>query len=113
MLVSQKLFTQRIYTLTRQIPKGKVATYSQLAQLAGSPNAARAVGMMMKINPDAPHTPCHRVVSSGGELVGYSAYGGIEQKKKLLIEEGVYFDNNKVNLSLSKWEPDKNSLVGM
>lgn len=51
-------FRETIYTLTRKIPKGKVATYGQLAKLAGNLNAARAVGVCMKANPDAPNTPC-------------------------------------------------------
>ncbi|MBI4137069.1 MGMT family protein, partial [Candidatus Roizmanbacteria bacterium] len=70
-------FGEKVYNLTREIPKGKVATYGQLARLAGSPKAARAVGMLMKTNPDAPHTPCHRVVSSTGKLTGYSAGNGL------------------------------------
>ena len=90
--------------MTRQIPKGKVATYGQLARLAGSPLAARAVGMFMKTNPDAPNTPCHRVVSSKGDLTGYSAGSGISTKKKMLIAEGVEFKGERVNLASSIWE---------
>src|SRR3989344_4612452 len=97
-------FKEKVYKLTRQIPKGKVATYGQLARLAGSPRAARAVGVFMKINPDAPNTPCHRVVASNGNLTGYSAGNGISTKKKLLIEEGVQFKDDKVNLTVSQWK---------
>lgn len=97
-------FKQKIYKLCSSIPKSKVATYGQLARLAGKPKAARAVGVFMKNNPDAPIVPCHRVVASDGSLTGYSAPGGIAQKKKILIEEGVVFKNNKVDLSISKWE---------
>ncbi len=96
-------FREEIYALTRQIPKGKVATYGQLARLAGSPGAARAVGMCMKTNPDAPHTPCHRVVSSTGQLTGYSAGKGITTKKQMLLTEGVKFEGNKVDLKRSQW----------
>lgn len=101
-------FKQRVYDLCRQIPKGKVATYGQLAELAGSPGAARAVGMCMKTNPDAPHTPCHRVVASDGTLHGYSGGDGLPTKMKMLIEEGVAFkrDSNRVNLSISQWQPE-------
>ncbi len=96
-------FRQRIYHLTRQIPKGKVATYGQLAELAGKPQAARAVGVLMRVNPDAPHTPCHRVVAYDGSLTGYSARGGLVKKKQLLKSEGVIFKGGKVNLSNSLW----------
>src|SRR3989344_5221541 len=97
-------FKEKVYILTRQIPKGKVATYGQLAKLAGNPKAARAVGMFMKKNPDAPHTPCHRVVSSNGKLTGYSAGNGISTKKEMLLSEGVHFTGNTVNLASSQWE---------
>jgi O-6-methylguanine DNA methyltransferase len=96
-------FRDKIYDFTRQIPKGKVATYGQLAKLAGNPKAARAIGAFMKTNPDAPHTPCHRVVASDGSLTGYSGVGGIKKKKEMLISEGVKFRKEKVDLSLSLW----------
>lgn len=98
-------FKQEVYEITRQIPKGKVATYGQIAQLAGSVKAARAVGMLMAKNPDAPATPCHRVVASDGSLHGYSATGGIKTKKAMLIREGVRFINDKVDLSSNVWNP--------
>jgi O-6-methylguanine DNA methyltransferase len=96
-------FTKKVYTLTKQIPKGKVATYGQLARLAGSPGAARAVGMLMKTNPNAPHTPCHRVVASNGKLTGYSGGKGISTKKEMLLSEGVSFKGDIVDLSVSQW----------
>lgn len=101
----KKTFTDKIYELTNKIPEGKVATYGQLAKLAGSPGAARAVGTCMKDNPDAPHTPCHRVVASDGKLTGYSAEGGVKKKKQMLLDEGVKFIGNRVNLALSQWKP--------
>ena len=100
-------FREQIYLLAKQIPRGKVATYGQLAKLAGSPKAARAVGMCMRTNPNAPIVPCHRVVSSTGKLTGYSAGEGIVTKKKMLIEEGVYFNNKVVDLSRSQWQPKR------
>ncbi len=98
-------FTETVYQLCRQIPTGKVATYGQLAKMAGSPKAARAVGMTMANNPDAPATPCHRVVSSDGSLTGYSAGDGITTKIKMLRLEGVEFKGGKVDLSKSQWQP--------
>lgn len=98
-------FRQKVYEITRQIPIGKVATYGQVAALAGNPKAARAVGMCMKMNPDAPRTPCHRVVASDGKLTGYSGGNGLSTKKTMLITEGVLFIGNIVNLSLCQWTP--------
>lgn len=100
------LFKKKVYKLTCSIPKGKVSTYGQIAKLAGNPKAARAVGTYMRTNPDAPRTPCHRVVSSDGQLTGYSGKGGILAKKNLLIAEGVYFKNKSVDLSRSLWKKD-------
>lgn len=97
-------FTQKVYQLTKQIPQGRVATYKQLAKLAGSPKAARAVGQCMKTNPNAPTVPCHRVVAADGSLTGYSAKGGLAKKKALLIKEGVEFAGKKVNLAASQWQ---------
>jgi len=101
---SIKNYKEKVYEITRKIPKGKVATYGQIARLAGSPKAARAVGFFMKTNQDAPRTPCHRVVAASGALTGYSAPGGINQKKKMLLQEGVLFKKNKVDLASSKWQ---------
>lgn len=98
-------FTEKVYDLCRAIPKGKVATYGQLATLAGSPRAARAVGTTMKNNPDAPQTPCHRVVAADGSLTGYSAGEGLLTKRKMLIAEGVAFKGLKVDLTKSQWQP--------
>lgn len=100
------LFREKVYSLTRQIPRGRVATYGQLAKLAGNPKAARAVGLFMRTNPDAPHTPCHRVVSSNGKLTGYSGNGGVATKKKMLLSEGVTFlTPQAVDLRVSQWRP--------
>lgn len=96
-------FRDKVYACIRQIPKGKVATYGQVARLVGHKNASRAVGMCMKLNPHAPETPCHRVVASDGRLAGYSAEGGVVKKKSLLIHEGVFFSGDRVDLARSLW----------
>ncbi len=90
-------FKEKVYEIVRIIPKGKVATYGQIAEMAGNKKAARAVGALMRANPDAPHTPCHRVVSSDGSLTGYSGKGGIKKKKQMLVREGITFKNGKVD----------------
>lgn len=96
-------FKEKIYKLTKKIPRGRVATYGQLAKLAGKPTATRVVGYYMKTNPDAPKTPCHRVVAADGSLTGYSGEGGVRQKRQMLIKEGVKFKGVKVELSKSLW----------
>jgi O-6-methylguanine DNA methyltransferase len=98
------IFSEQVYQITKRIPKGKVATYGQIARLAGNPKAARVVGRLMKENPNTPDTPCHRVVGSDGTLVGYSGVGGIKTKKNLLLFEGVKFHKDKVALTISLWK---------
>jgi len=98
------MFRERVYIIAKTIPRGKVVTYGQLAALAGSPKAARAVGATMRDNIDPSVIPCHRVVATNGALTGY-AFGGVDAKKALLEKEGVAFRGNKVNLSISQWKP--------
>lgn len=98
-------FRDKVYKVSHKIPKGKVATYGQIAKLSGNPKAARAVGLFMKQNPDRKFVPCHRVVASNGELTGYNFGEGIKTKKEILVKEGVLFNGNKVNLKASQWIP--------
>lgn len=99
-----KTFRDKVYDVAKEIPPGKVVTYGQLAQLVGSPKAARAVGMCMKQNPDNTIVPCHRVVASDGKLTGF-AFGGVLEKKIKLQKEGVKFIGDKVDLTVSQWDP--------
>lgn len=80
-------FHQRAYRAARQIPPGQTVSYGRLATLAGSPGAARAVGQAMGRNPFPLIVPCHRVVAADGSLVGFSAGGGINTKRRLLALE--------------------------
>ena len=79
-------FKQRVLSAVRRIPRGRVATYGDVAQLAGSPRAWRAVGNIMRECRD-PGTPCHRVIAAGGALGGYG--GNIQLKRELLRAEGL------------------------
>jgi len=94
-----------VYAVVAAIPSGKVATYGQIAKLAGAPGAARAVGMCMRHNKDTKAVPCHRVVGSTGKLTGYAYGDGIPSKRKMLEREGVKFKNESVDLTLSGWVP--------
>ena len=96
-------FKNKVYKLVKKIPRGKVATYGQIAKLAGRPKATRAVGVLLKHNP-YPDVPCHRVVGAKGELVGYSRGEGIKNKKQILKNEGVFFKKGRVDLEKSSWQ---------
>ncbi len=97
-------FRDKVYKIAKSIPKGKVATYGQLARLAGKPKAARAVGGFMRTNPYAPVVPCHRVVAADGSLTGYSGDGGVKRKKEMLLAEGAEFKGERVDLEKSLWK---------
>lgn len=97
-------FTSKVREVVAQIPKGKVATYGQVAFMAGNPLAPRAVGMIMSRNKDGNAVPCHRVVAASGALTGYGL-GGISIKKQKLLAEGVAFKGSRVDMSKSQWRP--------
>ena len=90
--------TKRIYEAVKKIPKGKVATYADVAELAGDRKMARAVGNALHKNPDPSTIPCHRVVNSKGELAGEYAFGGAWKQAQILESEGVEIIDGKVNL---------------
>jgi len=98
-----KSFSEKVYEIVAKIPKGKVATYGQVACLAGSPLAARAVGSLMRNNKDTKRIPCHRVVAADASLRGY-AYGGISAKRAKLLAEGVMFKGAYIDLFKSLWK---------
>lgn len=91
--------TKRIYEAVKKIPKGHVATYGQVAALAGDKNMARAVGNALHRNPDPEHIPCFRVVNAKGELAGGFAFGGAEVQARLLCADGVEVEKNRVDLT--------------
>ncbi|MCR4274485.1 MAG: MGMT family protein [Candidatus Campbellbacteria bacterium] len=80
-------FAQKVYGVVARIPKGQTHTYKEVAHLAGSPRAYRAVGNILNKNKN-PRVPCHRVIRSDGSVGGY-AFGGISKKRALLKREGA------------------------
>ena len=90
--------TKRIYEAVKKIPRGQVATYGQIAQLAGDKKMARAVGNALHKNPDPSGIPCYRVVNSKGELAGEFAFGGAGKQAELLMEDGIEVVNGRVDL---------------
>ena len=86
-------FASRVLALVRRIPPGRIATYGDIAALAGRPRAARAVGNIMR-GCGRPDVPCHRVIAAGGRLGGY---GGNEVlKRSLLVAEGILVPGARV-----------------
>ena len=96
-------FRSRVLSVVRRIPPGCVASYGDVAALAGSPRAARAVGNIMR-ECRRPDVPCHRVIAAGGRLGGY---GGSEHlKRSLLIAEGIIVSGRRIReLDKVRWKP--------
>ena len=82
-------FQIKVWNELKKIPKGQVRTYKEIAIAIGKPNSARAVANACGKNPRPIKIPCHRVIRTDGGLGGYSAKGGVSQKRKLLQMEGV------------------------
>lgn len=90
--------SKRIYEAVKRIPKGKVASYSQVAAMAGNPRMCRAVGNALHHNPDPENIPCYRVVNAKGELSGAFAFGGADEQERRLAADGIPVINGKVDL---------------
>lgn len=91
--------------LLKKIPKGKVATYKEMARVCKT--SPRAIGRIMAQNEHPVEYPCYKVVASSGELAGYSAPGGVAKKRKLLLRDRVGFIGRRVNKKYFYWFSDK------
>ncbi|MBS3092052.1 MGMT family protein [Candidatus Pacearchaeota archaeon] len=87
----------KIYQKLKQVPRGKVITYKELAKAVNS-SAYRHVGRCMAENKDTKHIPCYKVAKSNGEIANYSGTGGIKTKIKLLKKDNLEVINGKVDL---------------
>ena len=85
---------EKIYEVVKSIPKGKVATYGQVALLAGNPRWARVVGYALHVNPEPGIIPCHRVVNREGKVAPSFAFGGENVQRQLLESEGIVFESD-------------------
>jgi O-6-methylguanine DNA methyltransferase len=96
-------FTSRVLSTVRRIPPGRVATYGDVAELAGRPGAARAVGNIMR-DCKARDVPCHRVVAAAGQLGGYGGATGL--KRSLLQAEGIVVRGRRIkDFAQCRWAP--------
>lgn len=96
---------ERIYEVVKRIPRGKVATYGQVALLAGNPRWARVVGYALHVNPDPDTIPCYRVVNREGRVSPAFAFGGENMQILMLEADGITVTDGKVDLSVFQWLP--------
>jgi methylated-DNA-[protein]-cysteine S-methyltransferase len=94
-------FNEKVWAITSRIPRGRVATYGDIAQALGT-RGYRAVGAALNRNPHAPAVPCHRVVGSAGALTGFA--GGLDKKRAMLRDEGIAFNGDRVNLERHRFQ---------
>lgn len=95
---------EKIYDVVRKIPRGKVATYGQIAALAGNSKWSRVVGYALHANPNPREIPCYRVVNRFGGLSSAFAFGGINAQAELLRDEGIEIRaDNTVDLEKYLW----------
>ena len=85
---------EKIYAVVKNIPEGKVATYGQVALLAGNPRWARVAGYALHVNPEPGIIPCHRVVNREGRVAPGFAFGGEGVQRQLLESEGIIFETD-------------------
>ncbi len=99
-------FFEQVYAIVEQIPKGKVATYGQIAFLTGHPRSARMVGYALHVNPKPGIIPCHRVVNREGHVAPGFAFGGPGKQAELLAKEGIVASpDGYVDLTQYLWCP--------
>ena len=97
---------EKIYEQVKKIPEGKVATYGQIALMAGNPRWSQIVGYALHSNPEPGVIPCHRVVNKEGKLAKAFAFGGENVQRDLLKKEGVLFiDEDTVDLEKCRFVP--------
>jgi methylated-DNA-protein-cysteine methyltransferase-like protein len=97
---------QLIYDVVRRVPSGKLATYGQIAKLAGCPGHARQVGYALHALPEDTDVPWHRVISAQGEISLRSDILGEDRQALCLAEEGLFpSDQSKYDLLQYQWEP--------
>ena len=95
----------KIYTVVSKIPKGKVATYGQVALLAGNPRWSRVVGYALHVNPEPFVISCHRVVNREGRIAESFAFGGGDAQRTLLENEGIVFESDgHIDLKKFQWK---------
>ena len=94
---------ERIYAVVKKIPRGTVASYGQVALLAGNPRWARVVGYALHVNPDPDGIPCYRVVNRFGAVSPAFAFGGENRQIGLLEAEGIKVTDGIVDLKQYQW----------
>lgn len=102
---------ERIYATIRDIPAGTVASYGQIAEIAGIPRGARQVGRALRILPAGHDVPWHRVLQSSGRVAFAAGSRGFRRQCRRLRDEGVEVRKGRVDMRRFRWQPDLDELL--
>ncbi len=103
--MSETDIDQRVWQVVALIPSGKVATYGDVARLAGLPGAARRVGRALRGLPEGTRIPWHRVVNASGRISLPPDSDGHRRQRQRLEAEGIAFSNGRLPLRIYRWQP--------
>jgi methylated-DNA-protein-cysteine methyltransferase-like protein len=101
----------RIWDTISDIPRGQVASYGRIAEVAGIPRGARQVGYALRHLPDNHHVPWHRVIQASGKIAFESGTPQFEEQKKRLLQEGVAVTSGRIDMQKYRWQPDLDELL--
>ena len=101
-----KTFFQKVWLIVSRIPRGKVVSYGWIAALLGNPRSARTVGWALHSTPKELDIPWHRVINSRGQISYDRGEHGPSLQRVMLEQEGVIFDNDRVDMSVYQWLPN-------
>lgn len=102
---------ERIWATIRDIPKGSVASYGQIAEIAGIPRGARQVGYALRHLPRGHEVPWHRVITASGKIAFPANSTGYRRQRKLLLQEDVPILKGRVDMKKYRWQPDLDELL--
>ncbi len=102
---------QRICETIREIPQGRVASYGQIADIAGVPRGARQVGFTLRQLPEGHTLPWHRVVQASGKIAFDKDSPQFEEQRNRLMMEGVSVLSGRIDMNMYRWQPDLDELL--
>ena len=102
---------QRIWSTIRDIPPGSVASYGQIAEIAGIPRGARQVGYALRVAPEGHGLPWHRVLTASGKIAFEKGSAEFREQRQRLIMEGVTVRAGRVDMQRYRWQPDLDELL--
>jgi len=105
------LRTQRILDTIRDIPEGCVASYGQIAEIAGLVRGARQVGYALKTLPDGHDVPWHRVITASGRIAFEKGSPRFMEQRERLVMEGIAVNSGRIDMRIFRWQPDLDELL--